>query len=732
MPATNQQPPQSHRRQAGQAIRQFAFACTATAVLSTAQAHNPADANTATTDKKHHAVGLETVSVKADAMSGDRPAAYAGGQIAKGGGLGILGVADVMDQPFSTTNYTQQFMRDIQAQTLADVVVNNASVRTQSTAGGFQDSFQIRGFAVGAADVAYDGLYGLVSSSSMPVNLFDRIEVLQGPGALMYGVGPNASIGGAVNVQPKHADDTPLTRVSLTYQSRTHFGTQLDVGRRFGGEHQWGIRINGLFNDGQGTLAHGNRRGGNGSINLDYRGRRLRWSLDSYALTEDADEYRAQIAANAVTSIPAPPSAWRSLYPGGKFKFHDAATATRAEYDINSHVTVYGAAGAHYGMSKQSFPRTATAMDSAGDFTIRNGYYDAYNRTRTVDVGTRFHFDSFGLHHTLVAGYTSLNENIGYAYALSATANPSNLYNPKPLPEMPARTPWGRSQHNRLNSEQLIDSISMLDDRILLMGGVRNQTIAVDAYAPATGTRNSSYASSAISPLAGVVIKPLEHVSLYANFTSGLSQGPTAPVTASNASQVFAPYSSKQYEAGVKADWGHVMTSAAVFQLSQPNGVLGADNIYRLSGSTRVRGLELNSYGEVVPGLRLMASATFYDASLIGTAGKTNDGNRPAAIPDYTFNVGADWDLPWVPGLGLNGRVQHTGHEYLDAANKLQIPAWTRYDAGLRYSTTIKRRPVVFRATLQNIFAKRYWVAQSVYLMESAPRTVLLSAQIDL
>lgn len=174
------------------------------------------------------------------------------------------------------------------------------------------------------------------------------------------------------------------------------------------------------------------------------------------------------------------------------------------------------------------------------------------------------------------------------------------------------------------------------------------------------------------------------------------------------------------------------MTSASVFQLSQPNGVLGADNIYRLNGTTHVRGLELNSYGEVVPGLRLMASATFYDASLIGTTGRTKDGNHPAAIPDCTFNVGADWDLPWVPGLGVNGRVQHTGHEYLDAANNLQMPAWTRYDAGLRYSTTIKRRPVVFRATLQNIFAKRYWVAQSAYLMESAPRTVLLSAQIDL
>lgn len=672
---------------------------------------------------------LPAVSVKAQKES--EPAPYAGGQVARGGSLGILGSANVMNQPFNTTNYTEQYMQDIQARSLADVVVSNASVRTTSTDGGFQDSFQIRGFAVSASDVSYDGLYGLVSSSRMPVNLFERIEVLQGPGALMYGVGPSASIGGAINIVPKRADDEPLTRLTATYQSKAQFGVQADVGRRFGDEGQWGVRVNGLLNDGQGSVAHGNQLQGNGSVSLDYRGKQLRWSLDSYSMAENTDEFRSQIAGSALTSVPYPPSAWSSLYPGAKFKFRDSATATRAEYDINQYVTIYGAAGVHYGSSKESFPRTGTALNSAGDFTIRNGYYDAYNRTRTVDTGARFHFDTFGLRHTLVAGFTSLNEDIGYAYALSSAANPSNLYDPQPLPAMPERTGWGRSQHNRLNSEQVIDSISLLDDRLLVTGGVRRQTIAVDAYSPTTGARSSTYDSSAISPLAGIVIKPLRNVSVYGNYTSGLTEGPTAPTTANNANEVFAPYKSNQYEAGVKVDWGRVMTSASVFQLSQPNGVLGADNVYRLSGNTRVRGLELNAYGEAVPGLRLMASTTIYDAKLSGTSGGTTDGNRPAAVPNYAFNLGADWDLPWVPGLALNGRIIHTGAEYLDAANKLRIPAWTRYDVGVRYDTKILRKNVVFRANLENVFGSRYWVAQSVYLMESAPRTLLLSAQID-
>ncbi|WLE59411.1 hypothetical protein GIY62_01535 [Burkholderia plantarii] len=57
-------------------------------------------------------------------------------------------------------------------------------------------------------------------------------------------------------------------------------------------------------------------------------------------------------------------------------------------------------------------------------------------------------------------------------------------------------------------------------------------------------------------------------------------------------------------------------------------------------------GLEPNACGEVGPGLRLMASATFRDAKLQGTAGGATGGDQPAGIPEYAFNLGADRDLP--------------------------------------------------------------------------------------
>lgn len=705
----------------------------AQAVDTTTDAQS-AGTNSTNAATKTDNVTLPAVSVKAAALPEAVTAPYAGGQLAKGGSIGVLGTAKVMDQPFSTTNYTEKLIEDTQARTIADVVINNASVRTEQSSGGFGDAFQIRGFDVSANDVALNGLYGMVSTARMPVNLLESVEVLQGPGSLMYGMGPSGSVGGAINIVTKHADDTPLTRVTALYQTKGQAGAEVDIGRRFGDENQWGIRVNGMYKDGQTGITHGNQSQGDGSVALDYRGHKLRWSFDAYNSSENDDEFRSQIGFGLATSLPAAPSAYSNLYPGTKMTLRDTAATTRLEYDVNEYVTLYGAAGEHYGTSTQNFPYTS-GVDNAGNFSVYNGYYDEYNRTRSVDLGARFHFNTFGIKHTLVAGLTSLNEEQGYFYALSTSTASSSIYNPSALPAMTtARGDAQRSSHTRLFSEQLIDTMSFWNDRLLITGGFRHQTIGADSYDPTTGERTASYTQEAISPLAGIVFKPLSNISVYGNFTSGLTDGGIAPVGDTNAGQAFAPYRSNQYEAGVKTDWGRVMTTVSIFQITQPNYVsrLNSDNVtytYGQEGDKRVRGLELSAYGEAFRHLRLMASATFYDAKLNNTGSAY--GTHVTNVPSFTFNLGADYDLPWVQGVSVNARIIHNGAQYYDGAAEFRIPAWTRYDVGARYSTQIARKNVVFRANIENLFGSRYWLQQGTYLTTAAPRTLLLSAQVD-
>ncbi|MFX4377138.1 TonB-dependent receptor plug domain-containing protein, partial [Acinetobacter baumannii] len=96
-------------------------------------------------------------------------------------------------------------IEDVQARSIGDVIANDASVRNTNGNGGFGDSYQIRGFTMSANDVAFNGLYGMVPLTRMPISMVERIEVLKGPGTLMYGMGPAGGVGGAVNLIPKRA-----------------------------------------------------------------------------------------------------------------------------------------------------------------------------------------------------------------------------------------------------------------------------------------------------------------------------------------------------------------------------------------------------------------------------------------------------------------------------------------------------------------------------------------------
>jgi iron complex outermembrane receptor protein len=90
------------------------------------------------------------VSVKAAraALPGDLAPAYAGGQVASGASIGVLGKQKMLDVPFSVTSYTSKLIQDQQAQTVADVVANDPAVRTALGYGNFSETYIIRGFQV--------------------------------------------------------------------------------------------------------------------------------------------------------------------------------------------------------------------------------------------------------------------------------------------------------------------------------------------------------------------------------------------------------------------------------------------------------------------------------------------------------------------------------------------------------------------------------------------------------
>ena len=112
-----------------------------------AQSQGTVAAANATGTAEHTVELSETVVT--GRSSDDPTRAYAGGQTARGGRVGLLGNKEAMDTPFSVSTYTARRMEDQQATTLADVLNKDASVRFTGQTGGVTDSFYIRGFPVG-------------------------------------------------------------------------------------------------------------------------------------------------------------------------------------------------------------------------------------------------------------------------------------------------------------------------------------------------------------------------------------------------------------------------------------------------------------------------------------------------------------------------------------------------------------------------------------------------------
>ena len=141
----------------------------------------------------------------ATATIGTTPPPFAGGQVATGGRIGLLGNRDSMNTPFSTQSYTRELIQNQQARSTADVLLYNPSVRLNSPANSTFEEFFVRGFEVRSDDSAFDGLYGLVSPRRTATETLERVELLKGPSALLNGIPPNAAVGGAINLVAKRA-----------------------------------------------------------------------------------------------------------------------------------------------------------------------------------------------------------------------------------------------------------------------------------------------------------------------------------------------------------------------------------------------------------------------------------------------------------------------------------------------------------------------------------------------
>ncbi|MBN7121816.1 TonB-dependent receptor [Erwinia billingiae] len=717
------------------------------ALISTATAPALA-ATTDSTAGKQSATPEETLTVVAKPddnfkAGGDQLVpAYLDGQIANGGRVGMLGEQDAKNVPFNVIGYTNKMIQDQQATTLKDVVANDASVQNVQGYGNFAETYRIRGFDLDGDDMTFGGLAGVMPRQVVSTQMIDRVEVFKGSNALING-SASSGVGGMINLEPKHAEDTPLTRIGVDYTSSSQIGTTLDAGRRFGDDNQWGVRVNVLHREGETAIDNEKRRATVASVGLDYRGDKLRTSLDMGYQKQEYHGGRLGVNVSGVDFIPEVPRATSNysqdwVYSNLESEFGMA----RAEYDIAPDWTLYGAMGGQHSHETGAYA-SPSLKDEDGTATIgrmdTNKIVDAFSGM----AGVRGKFDTGFVSHSVNVGYSALTKREKTSYGMALTPQATNIYDTSPV-AAPTNTYFGGDLDDprptsRVRTEGLLlsDTLGFVDDKILLTVGARHQKVVVRNYAYGTAEEDTDarFTKSRWTPGYGLVVKPWETVSFYANHIEALQPGDTASSGAVNVGQVTGISLSKQNEVGMKVDYGNIGGTLALFEIKKPTGIINPQtNVFGLYGEQRNRGVELNVFGEPIYGVRLNGSATWLDPKMSKTEDGTWDGKNAIGVANFYTVLSAEYDIKPIEGLTALARVTHSGSQYADEANTKKLDSYTTLDLGMRYRMKVQQNDLTWRLGVENVTNEKYWSgveSYGTYIYQGDPRELKLSLSYD-
>ncbi|PVZ20619.1 MULTISPECIES: TonB-dependent siderophore receptor [unclassified Pseudomonas] len=674
------------------------------------------------------------------------PETYGGGQVARGGQMGVLGNQDVHDVPFTLNSYTAKLIEDQQAEDVGDVLANDPSVRQAFGYGNQSQLFVIRGLPLAGDDIAYNGLYGVLPRQILSTDAIERVEVFKGPSAFLNGASPTGTgLGGNVNLQPKRAGDTPTRRYTQDISTDGRIGEHLDLGQRFGEDNRFGARLNLSQREGETAIDDQDQRTKLFVAGLDYRGDGVRLSTDFGYQKQRINHLRNSVRLGTATGIPTAPDADHNYgQPWTYAETEDTFGMLRGEWDLSENWTAYVAGGAKH-TRETGFYGTPVLVGNSGAATITGSEIPHNEDNTSFAAGLNGRLQTGPVSHQIALGATALWAQQENAYTFyRSTAGNTNLYGTPVLAKPTEVSSQGGDMGDpgvtgkTLNRGlALSDTLGLFDDRLLLTYGLRRQQLRVQSYSydgPVTdGSRTALYDKAITTPVYGIVYKATDTLSLYANRIEGLAKGSTASGAGiTNPGETFPPGRTKQMEAGIKLDMGNYGADLSAFRIERPTDGYLEGNTFVQNGMQVNKGIELSLFGEPIEGLRVIAGGTRMTSEVEDTQGGRYDGNEAIGVPTFQLNASVDWDVPGLPGVALSARALRTGTQYADQANTLKLPAWNRFDAGARYRFKVSHKDVTLRMNVENLTNKNYWAsANGGYLTQGEPRLVKFSGTVD-
>jgi iron complex outermembrane receptor protein len=576
---------------------------------------------------------------------------------------------DPMDLPQSIATISQTTIKNQQALRLSDIVKNVNGVYLTTTRGSVQESFAARGYAFSSTNLFKDGFR--INSGIMPeVSSLEKVEILKGSAAILYG---QVAPGGILNMVTKQPKFQFGGEVSMLAGSYDLFKPSFDM---FGPvSSSIAYRVNGTYEQANSfrDVVHYERYYINPSL-LFKLGQRTQLLVEGdYFKHNFTPDFGIGTVDN--TKIPDLP---RSRFLGADWQYNttqQTTTTASLKHQFNNAWTLD--ASTSYQLYKRDYYSTERIQAAAnGDWIRPLGKIDARENFYAAQVNLTGKVRTSSIQHTLLTGVDadrSFTTNNDFSFPAvvglpTGSYDQINVYDPK---KFVARTDIPDATNIRKREAPInrfgvyAQDLVRLSSKFNLLAGVRwsyVKTARIDSTNLLTGakTKGNTRNDNAFSPRLGLVYKPAESTSLFASYASSFTVNTGTDIYGSS----LPPSIIDQYEAGIKNDFFQGMVSvnltlyhivnnnlAQTAQFDKDGNQNSNTSIKVLSGQTKSDGVELDVAAQPIAGLSILAGYSHNNARYTKTdttKGSFIEGeklvNNPANTANaslfYTFNKG--------------------------------------------------------------------------------------------
>lgn len=608
---------------------------------------------------------------------------------------------NLRDVPQSVSVITNDLIENQNMRSMADVVRYVPGV-SMGQGEGHRDAPTLRGNS-STADFFVDGVRDDVQYYRDLYNA-ERIEVLKGPNAMIFGRGGG---GGVINRVTEWANWTPHDELNVTLGAFEQVRGAADLGHTLSDEAA--VRLNAMYEraDSYRDFVNLERWGANPTSAFRF-GDSTAFRLGYEHFSDD------RVVDRGVPSQDGRP--WdgsRAAFFGNPFVSYTEAQVDAVsaflDHDFSDALTIRNRTQyADYHKFYQNI-HANSAVNSLGDVVLQ-GYNSSTERQNFFNqTDLIWRAQAGGIGHTVLAGFEFGQQDTDNTRSQNFTGLPTvNVSNPTTTATgaIPALFQTDNTVEARVAAIYLQDQIA-LSDQWQLVAGVRFDRFEVDFDNHVALSTDFSREDNLVSPRLGVIYRPIDPVSFYVSYSvSYLPQSGDQFATLTGLTSNFDPEEFRNFEVGVKWDVLPELTvTAAIYQLHRTNTPRSPNPPQTvLTGEQRSEGFELGIAGSVTDIWQIAGGYSYQNVEITSGDATVPAGRVIPLTPEHTFAL---WNMVrFTPRFGAGVGVTHQTESFASINNTVTLPEFTRVDAALFFAVT---DTVEAQLNVENVFDEEYW-----------------------